>query len=156
MTRISSRITWTCKWLPPLFLAGIGAVMTPLFLMESPPNVMLALVVFVFSFGCAWFHYLMYRHVADRVDDGADHLLVRRGGHEEAIALRDIAAVTWRSMGSGWAPSVLDVRLLRTTTFGNEITFIPPQGGWSLDPSRALREDLQARSLRLRKHQKTP
>jgi hypothetical protein len=150
MTQISSRITWSYKWLTWAFLFGTGLVMTAAFLLGPRPNPMLALVVIVLFVGGAWFHRWMCSSIVDRVDDRIDHLLVRRGGREEQISFRDIEAVTMRQLGSGgWAPIVLDVRLRRSTSFGNEITFMPALG-WTPDAARILGEELHYRARRHR------
>jgi len=86
--------------------------------------------------------------LADEVQDGGDHLRIRRGGVEERIALSDILNV---SVTVQQHPQRISLRLARPGRLGDEIAFLPAtRFRWNPFARNEIAEDLLVRVDRAR------
>lgn len=91
----------------------------------------------------------MARHLVDEVVDGGDHLLVRSGGVEEKVMLRDVATIR---RGFGHNPERLILTLRKPGRLGDTIVFIPRRIRWFPYVEHPLANELMARAQMLRLH----
>ena len=86
--------------------------------------------------------------LADEVQDGGDHLRIRRGSVEERIALTDILNV---SVTVQQHPQRIALRLARSGRLGDEIVFLPAtRFRWNPFARNEVAEDLIVRVDRAR------
>lgn len=144
MEQISSGQTFFVKKVFPVLwfgivltiaLAGIGSVR------EQPQTFVFAAAMVVM--GSVLFRKLIWG-LADDVRDGGTFLLVRRSGVEERVPLANVMNV---SMSQFSNPRRLTLRLRTPGRFGDEVTFIPKQPPFRLNPfaRNAVAEKLIAR-----------
>jgi hypothetical protein len=148
--RISSGSTFLFKRILPafwfLFLAvflgsslSIGWNRVNPMLIGGP--LLMAAILFVVAKRFLW-------NLADEVQDGGDHLRIRRGSVEERIALADILNV---SVTVQQHPQRIALRLVRPGRLGDEITFLPAtRFRWNPFARNEVAEDLIVRVDRAR------
>jgi hypothetical protein len=128
MRRISSRMTFVNKRVFPTVWFGLLVFMTvPLALSiirDTAPPPLLAFVVPAIMIVGGYF--LMRRLIfilVDEVWDDGNALLIKNRGGEERVALSDIKNVSYSPFAN---PPRVTLSLLRSTAFGDEITFNGP------------------------------
>ena len=86
----------------------------------------------------------MFWVLADEVQDGGDHLVVRRGSDQVTVPLSDIMNV---SATTNMNPPQVTLRLATPCRLGTELVFSPATGFFSLNPFRKnqIVEDLIVR-----------
>ena len=159
MAVISSRLTWSLKWLPAIGVFGGGLVGAGMILARSNElrHLLGALVAAAIGLVLAWLAHRPYASVADRVDDEVDHLRVRHGATSVAIPVSEIGRVTMKWLhphggAIGINPLLLVLELRDPWEAGSTVTFAPKLAWWSMEAPNLLREDLQRRANRLRSH----
>jgi hypothetical protein len=128
MRRISSKMTFFYKRIFPVFWFGflILFIAIPLFFGGAqngpPPFPFLIVPLIMMAFG----YFVMKKLVFDLVDevwDDGETLLIRNGGQEERVALRDIKNVSYSTVIN---PPRVTLSVRQPTTFGNQIAFVAP------------------------------
>lgn len=128
MRRISSKMTFFYKRIFPAFWFGflILFIAIPLFFAGAPngPPLFPFLIVPLIMFGFGYF--VMKKLVFDLVDevwDDRDTLLIKNGGQEDRVALRDIKNVSYSTVIN---PPRVTLSVRQPTTFGDQIAFVAP------------------------------
>jgi hypothetical protein len=131
MRRISSKMTFFYKRIFPAFWFGflillLLLIAVPLFLGGAqngpPPYPFLIVPLIMFGFG----YFVMKKLVFDLVDevwDDGETLLIRKGGQEQRVALRDIKNVSYSAVIN---PPRVTLSVRQPTTFGQQIAFMAP------------------------------
>jgi hypothetical protein len=131
MRRISSKMTFFYKRIFPAFWFGflillLLLIAVPLFLGgaqdDPPPYPLLVVPLIMMGFG----YFLMKKLVFDLVDevwDDGETLLIRNGGQEQRVGLRDIKNVSYSTVIN---PLRVTLSVRQPTTFGEQISFMAP------------------------------
>jgi hypothetical protein len=128
MRRISSKMTFFYKRIFPVFWFGflILFIAVPLFFGGAqngpPPFPFLIVPLIMMGFG----YFVMKKLVFDLVDevwDDGETLLIKNGGQEERVALRDIKNVSYSTVIN---PPRVTLSVRQPTTFGDQIAFVAP------------------------------
>jgi hypothetical protein len=128
MRRISSKMTLFYKRIFPVFWFGflILFITVPLFFGGAqngpPPLPFLIVPLIMMGFG----YFVMKKLVFDLVDevwDDGETLLIKNGGQEERVALRDIKNVSYSTVIN---PPRVTLSVRQPTTFGDQIAFVAP------------------------------
>ncbi len=128
MQRISSRMTFFNKRVFPLIWFGLLIVFVGMALFSGKagnagsPLPFLIVPIIMIVFGAFVMKKLGFDLVDEVWDDG-DALLIRNGGTEERIALRDIKNVSYSPYMN---PPRVTLSLRHSTAFGEQITFGAP------------------------------
>jgi hypothetical protein len=129
MRRISSRMTFVNKRVFPTVSFGLLAlfIAVPLALSiirnTAPPPLPALIVPAILIVGG---YFLMKRLVfvlADEVWDDGNSLVIKKRGEQERVALSDIKTISYSPLAN---PPRVTLSFLRSTAFGNEITFNGP------------------------------
>ena len=132
VTKISSSFTFVNKWLFPIVWFGFlaffigeavldGTVSTePLFIFGP---LFMAVIGFLVMRLLVW-------DLADAVYDCGDHLLVRKGGEEVRIDLKNVMNVSSTTMVN---PPRVTLRLVKPSSLGSAISF-SPKTNFSVNP----------------------
>ena len=150
MKRISSPFTVVSKWVFPALWYGIlvffivaslmdGSARSDPFLLIGP--VFMGIISFFFMRRFAW-------DLADTVDDGGTHLVVRRHGVEERVPFENIMNVSYSAIAN---PRWITLRLVKPGVLGANISFSPKSKS-SLNPfaRNDVAESLIERAYRAR------
>jgi hypothetical protein len=128
MRRISSRMTFFYKRIFPVFWFGflILFIAIPLFFGGAqngpPPFPFLIVPLIMMGFG----YFIMKKLVFDLVDevwDDGDTLLIKNGGQEQRVELRDIKNVSYSTVIN---PPRVTLSVRQPTIFGDQIAFVAP------------------------------
>jgi hypothetical protein len=131
MRRISSKMTFFYKRIFPAFWFGflillLLLIAVPLFFGGAPDNPppypLLVVPLIMMGFG----YFLMKKLVFDLVDEvweDGEALLIRNGGQEQRVALRDIKNVSYSAVIN---PFRVTLSVRQSTTFGEQIAFMAP------------------------------
>jgi hypothetical protein len=130
MRRLSSKMTFFYKRVFPVFWFGFGFLLlliaVPLFFggapNDPPPFLFLIVPLFMMGFG----YFVMKKLVFDLVDevwDDGETLLIKNGGREQRVELRDIKNVGYSTFIN---PSHVTLSVRQPTTFGEQIAFMAP------------------------------
>jgi hypothetical protein len=128
MRRISSRMTLFYKRIFPVFWFGflILFIVIPLVFAGArdgpPPLPFLVVPLIMMGFG----YFIMKKLVFDLVDevwDDGETLLIKNGGQQERVALRDIKNVSYSTVIN---PPRVTLSVRQPTTFGDQIAFVAP------------------------------
>ena len=146
MKVISSNSTKFYKYVFPVIWFGFLCVIVVMGLMtgarhQSPMLLIMPLVMAAIGF---MMFKKMFWVLADEVQDGGDYLVVRRGGEEATVYLKDIMNV---SATTNMNPPQVTLRLVHPCRLGDELVFSPATGFFSLNPFRKneIVEDLIVR-----------
>jgi hypothetical protein len=128
MRRISSKMTFFYKRIFPVFWFGflILFIAIPLFFGGAqngpPPFLFLIVPLIMLGFG----YFVMKKLVFDLVDevwDDGETLLIKNGGEEQRVALRDIKNVSYSTVIN---PPRVTLSVRQPTTFCDQIAFVAP------------------------------
>ena len=128
MRRISSKMTFFYKRIFPAFWFGflILLIAVPLLVggaQNGPPLFPFLIVPLVmFGFGYFFMKKLIFDLVDEVWDDG-ETLLIKDGGQEQRVDLRDIKNVSYSTVIN---PPRVTLSLRHPTTFGDQIAFVAP------------------------------
>ena len=132
--RLSSDATFVYKRIFPIFWIGflIFFIGTGFFVQSiAGANFgfiflpFLIIPVFMGVFGYFVFKALIF-DLADEVTDDGDSVVVRKGRETVRVALQNIMNVSHASM----RPERITLMLRHPSSFGDKITFMPPQRNW--------------------------
>jgi len=128
MRRISSRGTFFNKRVFPIVWFGFLAlfVTLPFFVGQRPGSASLVPFLIIPAIMAIVGFFIMQKLVFDLVDavwDDGESLVVKNGGQEQRIALRDIKNVSYSPYMN---PPRVTLLLRQPSVFGNQITFAAP------------------------------
>jgi len=141
MRQLSSQLTFFYKRVFPILWFGIIAVVLGVLISITLaggqfPLPSLIIPVLMAGFGYYLFKKLFFNLVDEVWDDG-DALIVKNGREEERIGFTDIMNVSYTVLVN---PPRVTVLLRRPSSFGKEISFLPPMRFLRILPNPLITE----------------
>ena len=119
LPKLSSASTFFFKRVFPAFWFGFLTLLGALIATQKPIAVLHPLAMMLFG-------YFLFRHLvwdlADEVRDGGSFLLVRNGGLEQRVELREVMNVGFSQFTN---PRRITLKLRTPGVLGDEIVFLP-------------------------------
>jgi hypothetical protein len=146
MTRISSRLAWSFKWIPSLYLIGFAGVMLIFAFNGARQDWPILLVFALFLCGGALFHASLLHSNTYRVYDDGTRLIIRGGGLDWALPLNEVESVSLRRVRALRSNiTYIVVRTLPSSPFAEEIAFMAPLAWWGDRAAMRILDSLQLR-----------
>lgn len=148
MTRISSEMTWFNKRVfPALWLGMIGLFMAVLAYTGGAQPRTYGILAFIAGFGFVVMRWMIF-DLMDEVYDDGDQLVIRNGGAEQRVALKDIVIVSVSKLAN---PARVTLVLEHAGPLGKELVFSPVRPRSLMPFARnQVANDLTARVFRAR------
>jgi hypothetical protein len=127
MRRLSSRTTFVTKRVFPVFWFGMVGIFFGVTVYGTTVGRSMPLPAVLAPVFMAVVGYLVMKHLVfdlvDEVWDAGQVLIVRNGGREDRVDLRDVVNVSYTIATN---PRRVTLTLRRPSGFGPEISFVPP------------------------------
>ncbi|HEY1747493.1 MAG TPA: hypothetical protein VGG11_12130 [Xanthobacteraceae bacterium] len=127
MRRISSKMTFFFKRVIPVLWFGFLILFVAIPLVSSRGQIPLQLPFLIVPIAMGIFGYFLLKktilNLVDEVWDDGDTLLIKNGGRDGRVALRDIKNLSYSTFVH---PARITLAMRQPTSFGDEIGFIPP------------------------------
>jgi hypothetical protein len=127
MRRISSKMTFFYKRVVPVVWFGFLILFIAIPLVSGRRQMPGQLLFLIVPIVMAVFGYFLLKktifNLVDEVCDDGDTLLIKNGGRDERVALRDIKNISYSTFVH---PPRVTLTTRQSTVFGDEIAFIPP------------------------------
>jgi hypothetical protein len=127
MRRISSKMTFFYKRVIPVVWFGFLILFIAIPLVSSRGQIPGQLLFLLVPIALGVFGYFLLKrtifNLVDEVWDDGDTWLIKNGGREERVALRDIKNLSYSTFVH---PPRVTLAIRQPTVFGDEIGFIPP------------------------------